>query len=104
MAKSSGFASGGEIQRVINAARSPGWSIGEGRHGQIMATSDSGDIGSPWVVTATKSGKGMKVSLYRPGDNVDVEGDELGAIEGNPREMGRQFRAILEETLLGLIS
>jgi hypothetical protein len=39
----------------------------------------------------------MKVSLYRPGDDVDLEGEEIGEISGNPREMGRQLRAILEE-------
>jgi len=66
MSKSSGFSSAGGTQRIIDAARSPGWSIGEGRSGQIMATCDSGDIGLPWVVTATKSGRGMRVSLYRP--------------------------------------
>jgi hypothetical protein len=98
--KSSGFSNAGGTKRIIDAAQSPGWSIGEGRSGQIMATSDSGEIGSPWVVMATKSGRGMKVSLYRPGDNVEVEGDVVGEIVGNPREMGRQFRTILEDTSL----
>jgi hypothetical protein len=101
MSKTSGFSSAGGTQRIIDAARSPGWSIGEGRNGQIMATSDSGDIGHPWVVTATKSGRGMRVSLYRPGDDVEVEGDVIGEIDGNPREMGRQFRVILEDTSMG---
>ena len=82
----------------MDAARSPGWSIGLGRAGQIMATRDSGEIGLPWVVTAQRGGKGMRVSLYRPGDDVDVEGDEIGEITGNPREMGRQLRTILEDT------
>ena len=92
------MSSGNELQRVIDAARSPGWSIGTGRAGQIMATRDSGDIGLPWVVTAERVGKGMRVSLYRPGDDVDVEGDVLGEITGNPREMGRQLRTFLEDT------
>jgi hypothetical protein len=39
----------------------------------------------------------MRVSLYRPGDDVELEGDVIGEISGNPREMGRQLRAILEE-------
>jgi hypothetical protein len=100
MAKSSGFSSGGEVQRVIDAARSPEWSIGQGRPGQVMATKDSGQIGLPWVVTADRAGKGMRVSLYRPGDDANLEGDVIGDIAGNPREMGRQLRAILEETAL----
>ena len=65
-----------------------------------MATKDSGQIGLPWVITAERAGKGMRVSLYRPGDDVNVEGDVIGDISGNPREMGRQLRAILEETAL----
>lgn len=63
-----------------------------------MATRDSGEIGLPWVVTAERGGKGMRVSLYRPGDDVEVEGDAIGEITGNPREMGRQLRTILEDT------
>jgi hypothetical protein len=98
ISKPSGFSSGGGLQRVIDAARSPEWSIGEGRAGQIMATRDSGQIGLPWVITADRTGKGMRVSLYRPGDDVRVEGDVIGEISGNPREMGRQFRAFLENT------
>jgi hypothetical protein len=97
IAKSSGFSSGSELQRIADAARSPEWSIGEGRRGQIMATRDTGDIGVPWVITAERSGRGMRVSLYRPGDDVELEGDVIGEISGNPREMGRQLRAILEE-------
>jgi hypothetical protein len=96
VAKSSGFSSGGELLRIIDAARSPEWSIGEGRANQIMATRDSGQIGLPWVITADRTGKGMRVSLYRPGDDVRVEGDVIGEISGNPREMGRQLRTYLE--------
>lgn len=65
-----------------------------------MATRDSGQIGMPWVITAERSGRGMKVSLYRPGDDVAFEGDVIGEIAGNPREMGRQLRTYLEETPL----
>jgi hypothetical protein len=98
--KSSGFSSGGELQRIIDAARSPEWSVGEGRSGQVMATRDSGSIGMPWVITAERKGRGMKVSLYRPGDDVRVEGDVIGELSGNPREMGRQLRSFLEDTSL----
>jgi len=66
-----------------------------------MATRDSGEIGLPWVVTADRAGKGMRVSLYRPGDDVNVEGEVIGEITGNPREMGRQLRLILEEVPTG---
>ena len=65
-----------------------------------MATKDSGSIGSPWGISALRAGKGMRVSLYRPGDNTDIEGEVIGEISGNPREMGRQLRAFLEDTLL----
>jgi hypothetical protein len=93
----SGLSSGGELQRIMDAARSPGWSIGVGRSGQIMATRDDGDVGLPWIVTAERAGRGMRVSLYRPGDDVEFEGDVIGEISGNPREIGRQLRAILEQ-------
>ena len=66
------------------------------QHGDVMATHDSGEIGLPWVVLATRAGRGRRVSLYRPGDDITVEGDVLGEITGNPREMGRQLRSILE--------
>ena len=57
-----------------------------------MATRDTGDVGVPWVITAERSGRGMRVSLYRPGDDVELEGDVIGEILGNPREMGRQLQ------------
>lgn len=85
---------------MIDAARSPEWSIGVGRSGQIMATKDSGEIGRPWVITAERAGRGMRVSLYQPGDDTDVDGEVIGEIRGNPRELGRQLRSILEETTL----
>jgi hypothetical protein len=104
IAKSSGFSSGNELQRVIDAARSPEWSIGVGRSGQIMATRDSGEIGRPWVITAERAGRGMRVSLYQPGDDTEVEGDVIDEITGNPREMGRQLRTILEGATLDSLS
>ncbi len=39
----------------------------------------------------------MRVSAYEPGDDTSVEGDPVGEIAGNPRDMGRQFRDILAE-------
>jgi len=62
-----------------------------------MATRDTGDVGLPWVITAERAGSGMRVSIYRPGDDVELEGEIVGVISGNPRDMGRQLRAILEE-------
>lgn len=60
-----------------------------------MATKDSGQIGLPWVVLATRAGRGMRVSKFRPGDDVQAEGEVIGEISGNPREMGRQLRTLL---------
>jgi hypothetical protein len=62
-----------------------------------MATSDAGDIGLPWVVIATKAGRGLRVSKYEPGDDVEVEGEVIGEVSGNPREMGRQLRDLLAD-------
>jgi len=84
----------------MDAARSPGWSIGLGRSGQIMATRDSGTIGMPWVISAERFARGLRVSLYRPGDDVNVEGEVIGEVAGNPREMGRALRKLLEDTNL----
>ena len=101
MVGGAGLASGGELRRIIEAARSPQWSIGEGSSGEVMATRDSGDIGLPWVVTARRAGRAMRVSLYHPGDDVAVEGEVIGELTGNPREMGRQLRSMLEELEVG---
>ena len=38
----------------------------------------------------------MRVSFYSPGDDSGVDGEVIGELAGNPREMGRQLRAILE--------
>jgi hypothetical protein len=99
----SGFGNGNgssgdaELTRVMSAAQTHAWDLGHGPSGGIMATRESGRIGQPWVVLAEKRGRGMQVSLYRPGDAIDIEGDAIGELAGNPREMGRQLRAILED-------
>jgi hypothetical protein len=93
------LSSNSDLERVMNAARTPGWSLGLDRLGQIMATSDAGDIGLPWVVIAAKSGRGLRVSKYQPGDDVEVEGDVIGEVSGNPREMGRQLRDLLADVV-----
>ena len=61
-----------------------------------MATSDTGVVGMPLVVVAERSRGGMKVSCYQPGDDVQAEGEMIGELNGNPREMGRQLRSLLE--------
>ncbi len=81
----------------MDAARTPEWSLGLGRQGQIMATRDSGQIGLPWVVLVVRGGRGMRVSMYHPGDDVEAEGEVIGDITGNPREMGRQLRSMLSD-------
>lgn len=65
-----------------------------------MATKDSGVIGQPWVITAVRVGRGMRVSLYEPGDDAEIEGEAIDQLTGNPREIGRQLRSILEEATL----
>lgn len=39
----------------------------------------------------------MRVSLYQPGDDLDVEGNVIGELKGNPRERGRQLRTLLSD-------
>jgi hypothetical protein len=41
------------------------------------------------------------VSKYQPGDDVEVEGDVIGEVSGNPREMGRQLRDLLADLECG---
>ncbi len=43
----------------------------------------------------------MHVSFYRPGDALDTEGESIGELSGNAREMGRQLRSILEDLAEG---
>jgi len=101
MANSSSLSKSSDLQRVIDAARTPEWSLSVGRTGGIMATRDSGQIGLPWVVLASRGGKGMRVFKYEPGDDLDAEGETIGEIAGNPREMGRQLRDLLSDVELG---
>jgi hypothetical protein len=91
------LSSSNDLERVMDAARVPDWSFGLAQPGQIMATRDSGHIGLPWVVLAAGRGSAMRVSLYQPGDDLDVEGDVIGELKGNPRERGRQLRTLLSE-------
>jgi hypothetical protein len=88
----------------MDAARSPEWSLTLGRRGEIMATRDSGQIGLPWVVLASRGGRGMRVAKYQPGDDLDVDGEEIAELKGNPREMGRQLRDVLCDLDLDLDS
>jgi hypothetical protein len=69
--------------------------MGLDRQGRIMATSEAGEIGMPWVVVAARTSRGLRVSRYQPGDDVDAEGDVMADVAGNPREMGRQLRELL---------
>ncbi len=68
---------------------------------RVVATRDSGRVGEPWVVFAIRGGRGMHVSFYRPGDALDTEGEAVGELAGNAREMGRQLRSILEDLAEG---
>jgi hypothetical protein len=43
----------------------------------------------------------MRVFRYEPGDDLDAEGETIGEIAGNPREMGRQLRDLLSDVELG---
>ena len=81
----------------MEAARSPEWSLGLDRAGEVMATRDSGTIGLPWVVIARLRGAGLRVSLYQPGDDCGLEGEVIGDVTGPARELGRQLRGILED-------
>lgn len=91
-----------ELARVAQAAGTHSWTVSTiDRPAAVMATRESGRIGEPWVVMAVAGGRGLKVSLYQPGDALDVEGEELDQLSGNPRELGRQLRAILEDLAEG---
>ncbi len=96
-ARSSNSSSDATLARIMSAARTHGWGFAPGLSGGVMATRESGVVGQPVVVLAERAGRGMRVSLFQPGDAIDSEGDTIGTLEGNPREMGRQLRTILED-------
>ena len=85
-----------ELVRVARAAETHSWSVSVVASG-VMATRESGRVGEPWVVMAVPGGRGLRVSFFRPGDALDAAGEDLGELSGNPREMGRGLRAILED-------
>jgi hypothetical protein len=90
------------LGRVAQAAGTHAWSVSvlDGP-AAVMATRDSGRIGEPWVVMAVGAGNGLRVSFYAPGDSLDASGEELAMLSGNPRELGRQLRGLLEELAEG---
>jgi hypothetical protein len=91
-----------ELTRVARAADTHSWSVSVvSSPSAVIATRDSGRIGEPWIVLASRGGRGMRVTFYRPGDALDAEGEPRGELSGNPREMGRQLRSILEDLAQG---
>jgi hypothetical protein len=87
-----------ELSRIARAAETHSWTVGVvAAPPGVMATRESGRIGEPWVVMAVPAGRGLKVSFFQPGDALDAEGEEVGEVSGNPREMGRELRSILED-------
>jgi hypothetical protein len=95
-------ASKSEMARIAQAADTHSWTVSViPTPAGLMATRESGRIGEPWVVMAVPSGRGLRVSFYRPGDALDAEGEELGQLSGNPREMGRELRSMLEDLAEG---
>jgi hypothetical protein len=92
-----------ELSRVARAAVTHSWtlSVVAASSSAVMATRESGRIGEPWVVMAVPAGRGLKVSFFQPGDALDAEGEEVGELSGNPREMGRELRSILEDLAEG---
>lgn len=91
-----------ELARVVRAAETHSWSLSVvAASPAVMATRESGRIGEPWVVMAVPGGRGLRVSFFQPGDALDAEGEELCELSGNPREMGRELRSILEDLAEG---
>ncbi|MEI6735774.1 MAG: hypothetical protein WCL31_02475 [Actinomycetes bacterium] len=86
-----------ELNRIVAAAQTPLWEVEVGEGNTIVATRDSGVDGMPYAVVIRRSGRGYRASLYMPGDDTTVEGDVIGEAAGNPRETGRQIRALLED-------
>jgi hypothetical protein len=92
-----------ELDRVAAAAATHSWDLSViASPVAVMATRESGRIGEPWVVMAVSGGRGLRVSLYHPGDALDAEGEVIDEVSGNPRELGRQLRSILEELTGGV--
>jgi hypothetical protein len=86
-----------ELTRIARAAETHSWSVAVvAEPAAVMATRESGRIGEPWVVMAVPGGRGLRISYFQPGDALDAEGESLGEISGNPREIGRELRSILE--------
>jgi hypothetical protein len=91
-----------ELERIAKVADTHAWTVtAVSSPSGLMATKDSGRIGEPWVVMAVPGGRGMRVSFYRPGDELSVEGESLGEVVGNPREMGRELRILLQDLAEG---
>ena len=91
-----------ELARVAKAAETHSWSVSVvATSPAVMATRESGRIGEPWVVMAVPGGRGLRVSFFQPGDALDAAGEEMGELSGNPREMGRELRTILEDLAEG---
>ena len=90
-----------ELVRLAHAAETHSWSLSV-LDDAVMATRESGRLGEPWVVMAVRSGRGVRVSFFQPGDALDAEGDQLDELSGNPREMGRLLRGILEDLAQGV--
>ena len=91
-----------ELTRIAKAAETHSWAVSVvATPAAVMATRESGRIGEPWVVMAVPGGRGLKVSFFQPGDALDAEGDVVGELSGNPREMGRELRTILEDLAEG---
>jgi hypothetical protein len=99
---SSFMSSPAELARIARAAETHSWTVSVvATSPAVMATRESGRIGEPWVVMAVPGGRGLRVSFFQPGDALDAEGEEVGELSGNPREMGRELRSILEDLAEG---
>jgi hypothetical protein len=91
-----------ELARIARAAETHSWSVSVvAAPPAVMATRESGRIGEPWVVMAVPGGRGLRVSYFHPGDALDAEGEPLGELTGNPRELGRELRSLLENLTEG---
>ena len=90
-----------ELLRIAQAAATHSWDV-TAIPSAVMATRESGRLGEPWVVMATTTARGLRVSFFHPGDALDAQGEELSDLSGNPREIGRQLRTILEDLAEGV--